>query len=136
MAKQTLFGSGKNAVQQTSHIRSIKVPNGNQGFSNRSLGSDTKPGDERGAPLMSTRRMEKNVSHRVLNDNPYNKFDRDNTTGVVFDATDYQTPANTTDSPVPGGATKPARGMAAKAINIAQAPTGDTFPADGVLGHT
>lgn len=127
---------GKNAPAHLDHVRTVRYPNGNQGFSSNKLGSDTKPGTEKGAPLVNSKQVEKDVKHHVLNDNPYNLFDRDNTRGVVFEGTDFQPGAPNRDSPVPAGATRPMKDQAGAARSIASAPTGDTFPADGVLGHT
>jgi hypothetical protein len=133
MAKQSLFGSGKNAIQQTAHIRSTKVPGGNQGFSTGSLGGDTVPGPNGGAPLSSAKRQEV-TSTKIEADgmNPYNRFEGDSA-GVLGANVKGQDGGRTTDSPVPERAEMPNLGIKTKAAESASKSGDDTFPSDGVM---
>lgn len=133
MAKQSLFGSGKNAVQQTSHIRSTKVPGGNQGFSSNRLGNDTEPGPARGAPLST--QVKKEVStKKVLRDgmNPFNDYEGD-AKGVLGPNVVAQNAGRTPDDPVPDNAPMPNLAIRSKAALNAGLSSEAQFPADGVM---
>lgn len=64
-----------------------------------------------------------------------NSMNRPEGAGVMLGSNDYAKAAGLTDSPVPGSATQPMRNQAGAASRLASAPTGDTFPTDGVLGR-
>lgn len=138
MAKQSLFGSGKNSIQQTGHITSRKVSNSSGFSSQKSLGADTSPGSGPGAPFKDAdRKDDSNVrrSNYPRGGNPYNPHDTNEqgVLGVNLSATDA-----TQDSPVPAGATRSHTNLPALKLSDASAIPGtlDRFPADGVLGKT
>jgi len=133
MAKQSLYGSGKNAIQQTAHIRSTKVPGGNQGFSSNKLGGDTTPGPSGGAPLSTQVRQEVS-SKKVLATgmNPFNQFEGD-AAGVLGGNVVRQNAGRTPDDPVPDNAELPNLSIRTKAAEAASLASEAQFPADGVM---
>ncbi len=133
MAKQSLYGSGKQAIQQTSHIRSTVVPNGNQGFREASLGGDTRPGPDGGAPLSSQTVPTISVHKGTfVRGNPNNAYVADGP-GVL--KADVNAAAPATDSPVPADHQMPLKDMASKAaeVSVAAAPEQNSFPGAGVM---
>lgn len=152
MAKGSSHGYGKNAPHEMAHVRTIRYPNGNQGFTEHSLGSDTIPGPARGAPLST--RIEQNIDRKSVDAtgmNPFNRFEG-NGEGVLGTKVVDQNGGQTLDSPVPTHAVRPHKDIVTKAAEVAsyvggsvggyagpQANTdqtlAETFPEDGVLGR-
>ena len=104
MAKQSLFGSGKNAVQQTGHIRSSSNYNGGQA---------TK-------------------THVGTSGNPYNEFVRDDK-GVLGPNVVAQNAGRSPDNPVPDNAQLPNLAIRSKASEASSLASEAQFPADGVM---
>lgn len=132
MAKQTLYGSGKNAVQQTDHIRSTKVLN-SAGFSS---GGPSTTSPFSGAPLRNGSQVSDGNSVKSAHwpaGNPYNEHARDES-GVLGGGIKAQNAGRYADSPVPSGATLPDKNQMSKAAESASAPAG-TISGDGVLGR-
>ena len=127
---------GKNAVQQSAHIRSVKHPGGNQGFSSNNLGSGTtlRSGNDTGAPLHNHAKPQTDKKHApVVRGNPFNPF-VGNTAGVLGPNVKGQDAGLYQDSPVPGAAQKPNTSIISKAGEVA-AETGQSLHPDGVLGR-
>jgi hypothetical protein len=146
LAKQT----GHNAVQETAHVHFKSYPNGNQGFSEKNLGSDTVPGPMKGAPL-TTRKPQEHTKTMVSRDglNHFNNYEA-NGEGVLGAKVVDQDGGRTTDSPVPEHAEHPHLDIVTKAAEVAsyrggsvgghagpQANSdqtlGETWPKDGVM---
>jgi hypothetical protein len=135
MAKSKSMFEGKNAVQDAGHIRSIKHPNGNQGFSSNKLGGDTVPGPNVGAPLSS--KKEQLVTRRHIDpsgENPYNHIEG-NAPGVLGAHVARQDAGHYPDSPVPGHAEKPDLAIRSKAGEAAHEDSHIGLHPEGVLGR-
>jgi hypothetical protein len=131
-----IFG-GHNGIQQHEHIRHMKYPNGNQGFSERGLGRDTIPGPAKGAPLSTKKEQLISVKHvDVTGMNPYNHIEA-NDKGVLGAHVIKQDGGHTYDSPVPEHAERPNIAIKDKAseVRYAEAKYGpeNDFPSDGIM---
>lgn len=120
---------------EMSHVRTNHYPNGNQGFSERNLGTDTIPGPAKGAPLSN--RVEQTVtSERVLPHgmNPFNKHEG-NEAGVLSPFTVAQD-SGRYDGPVPMSAVLPNKDIKTKAAEVSMElgkVSENDFPSDGVM---
>jgi hypothetical protein len=122
---------------EMAHVRTIRYPNGNQGFSTNKLGGDTVPGAMVGAPLSSAKRQEINVNYPDPSGmNPYNKYEGDSA-GVLGAQVHNQDGGRTLDSPVMMSAPMPNKATISKASEVASADAhiGDAPHPSGVLGR-
>ena len=135
MKKSQGMFEGKNGIQTSAPVRTMRYPNGNQGFSANKLGGDTVPGPGKGAPLSSSKPQEV-TTRKVLPDggNPYNDYQQDSA-GVLGAEVVRQNAGRYGDSPVPHSAQMPNANIKSKAGQVANSPAPESLPSDGVLGR-
>lgn len=122
---------------EMAHVRTVRYPNGNQGFTEAKLGSDTVPGPMGGAPLSS--KVQQIVTSKTVDPtgmNPYNAHEG-NEAGVLGPMVKGQNGGRTHDSPVLTSAQMPNAATISKASEVSSesAHIGDAPHPAGVLGR-
>lgn len=134
MASSKSMFEGKNAVQQSAHIRSSKPTNG-AGF-NRQVLTNTQTQFSPGTPVRNGAHVDATVAKHYLADNPYNPMDRDEAK-VLGPNVAGQNAGRYPDSPVPSSAQTPNIAITSKAGQVAASASisPNVPPGDGVLGR-